>query len=1081
MKKLVIGALIALMVIPFALLASSDVAVPAEPVLTSSNVLYIADSACPAGSTASATGGTTAAAPLKTSGSAQKDVLYGKMAEGGKIVVVGKAFFNNTNNVFPETTSPVLFTAVDGDKSYISKDGEGNYNLATSGGQFGMFMINHTSTYTFECDVIFRDIVILNRLNETQATDPDKASTIIVKKSMVIENTVDFVEMAGNKGYHITVEEGAFLYLHAEPDGFDKYTGKGTIVIGDEIKDTVTEDIFAGFAGNIVDKNGKAVFGGTVTEPETQPETQPETEIPDPELPDTPDIDSLKRVYVAHDKYPKNPLKGFDTEFIMASASGGDTKENPYKTSGGWLPLYDKIKDGAVIVVAGKGFIGGDVTIPATSFPIMFTAVDGGVDYTSRDEYGSPYYTTATGGNAGQYGMFIIKENTTITFEGDVIFDNIVILSRIAKASVDKGVKAGTIRANGIMVVSDTVQFAEMTGKTSYTVDVGPEGVLWLETLGFENYTGTGVILLSEELAKTAAAADFEGFGGVVGDINGNLLFDFTGSGEPDAPETEPDAPETSAPETEYVPGDTTPVELPAKPGPTSEKNLFTAHDKNPDLGITASLTGGDSASDPFQTSKGWNGMAAKFKDGAKIVIVGKGFFGMDEVISSEGTLVFTAKHDGVDYTSRDAKGDPLFMNAAGANAGQYGMIMLKEDAIVTFDCDVVFEDIVLLGRLSANGVAGGHSEGTIVIRKTLWVKDSVEFRVMTGNVNHILELEAGAVAFLDAAGFTGYRGTGTIVLGDAIKDKLTPADFAGFKGKVVDKDGAVIYSFVEDPNAPIVIPERPTYTSDNKFYIAHDHNTDRDIQGSATGGAYAQVPYMTSKGWKTVSDWLKANNGGTLVVVGKGHIGGDFAFPNTDTPIVFTAKDNGTSYISRNDNGSIRYINEKGGNDGQFGMFMIAEAKKITFNGDVVFRDIVILSRQSKASFGKGNKPATIVVKKSLTVENSVQFANMTAGVNYILQVDEGAYAYLDRAGFFNYTGKGTIVIGDEIKDKVTAAMFGGFKGKVVDTQGNQLFEIIPDNPPTGDSFNPAFVAIIAVCALTMGAVLTFGLKKSR
>lgn len=1081
MKKIIVCALAALMVIPFALLASSDVAVPAEPTLTSDVVVYAADNVCPAGSTSQVDGGASAEAPLKMLGAAQKTVLYNKLANGGKLVFVGKGYFDSGNPTFPATTSPVLITGNDGTRDFISRDTEGNisYMSASGGnaGQFGMFMLSTGVTYTFECDVIFRDTVILNRLSANAATTASNIPTIVVKKSAVIDSSVAFAKMKGNVGYNMQVEEGAFLYLHADAAGFEKYTGTGTIVIGDEIKGSVTADMFDGFNGNVVDKNGKAVFGAV----ETDPETDPETDAPD--TPDTTPVITVPvytgsdKVYVAFDKYPVNPVGTTNTTtFINADtfANGGGTLAKPYKCSGGWLPFAQQYPNGAVVVAVGKCYVGGTVSIPASTQPYVFTALDNGIDYTSRLENGN-INTSQAAATPGQYGMFIVKESSTLEFKGDVIFENIVILNRLATATVSK---IPTIVFSGTGYIKDSTTFAKMGGNLGYIAEIPAGGCLILEKLGFENYKGEGTIAVSDALKSTVTEADFAGFGGIVTDMNGNIIFNFKGGSTPD---TEPDAPETNAPDTEYVPGDTTPVELPAKPEPSTGKNLFTAHDKNPDLGITASLTGGDSANDPFQTSKGWTGMADKYKDGAKIVVVGKGFFGMDEVISANGTLVFTSKHDGVDYTSKDSNGKPLFMNAAGQNAGQYGMLMLKEDAIVTFDCDVIFDDIIVLGRLSANGVAGGHSEGTIVIKKRLWVKDNVGFEVMTGNVNHILELEAGAVAFLDAAGFTGYKGTGTIVLGDAIKDKFTAADFDGFKGKVVDKDGTVLFSFVEDPNAPIVIPARPTYTDGNKFFIAHDNNPERDIIGSPTGGTYAAVPYQTVKGWTTVSNWLKTNNGGTLVVVGKGHIGGDFAFPLTDAPIVFTAKNDGVSYISKNENGSIKYINEKGGNDGQYGMFMIAEGKKITFNGDVIFKDIVILSRQSKASYNKGTKPATIVVKKSLTIEESVKFANMTSGRNYILQVDEGAYAYLDRAGFFNYTGKGTIVIGDEIKDKVTAEMFGGFKGKVVDSQGTQLFDMIPDNPPTGDNFNAAFVAIIAVCALTVGAVLTLGVATKR
>ena len=1080
MKKIIICALVALMVIPFALLASSDVAVPAEPTLTSSKVVYAADSAVPSGVTASTSGGDTATNVLKTNDAATRTTLYGTtLKDGGKVVFVGKGYMGNADITIPKSTSPIMFTAVDSGVDYTSVDGSGNpYYMNASGkndGQFGMFMIMTGKKVTFEGEIIFSNIVILSRLGSADASDPSKIPTIIVKDKVLIESSVIFAEMKGERGYNMQVDEGAYLYLHADAAGFDKYTGKGTIVIGDEIKASVTEAMFSGFDGNIVDKNGKDIFGGAA-----DTETETETDAPGGGSGVggaivVPTYTGTTKVYIAHDKYPTNPVNTTgSTTMINADtfANGGGTLDKPYQSSKGWLPLAQQYPNGGIIVAVGKAYVGGTVTIPKSTQPYVITAVDNGINYTSRDGEGN-LNLTQVAANPGQYGMFMIGKGFTLTFAGDVIFDNIVVYNRLTtKADAD----IPTIVFSGTGYIKENVTFVKNDTTEYYKAEIPAGGTLILEKLGFSKYTGEGTIAVSDALKATVTEADFAGFNGKVVDMQGNLLFAPGGGTEPD---TDTDTDTDTEPGFEYVPGDMTPVELPAKPTETPADKVYTAHDKNSDHGITASDNGGASAADPYKTSTEgrWAALMEKHPNGATIVLVGKGFF-QNEKITSEGVIVFTAVDGETDYTSRDSKGDPYYMNSKGENAGQYGMFMLKENATVTLDADVVFDNVVILGRLSANGVSNGNSEGKLVVKKTLWVKDNVTFAVMTGNVNHILKVEKGAVAFLDANGFTGFEGEGVIVLSDELKATAKPEDFAGFEGKVVDKDGNVIFSY---PKQLVEIPERPTYNTDNKFYIAYDGNGDRDIGASYNGGKYAQLPYKTKSengqgGWgKGVTPWLKDNNGGTLVLVGKCYIPANFAFPATDNPIVITAKDGGISYVSKNDKGGIRYQNSKGANDGQYGMFFIAEDKTVTFNGDVVFRDTVILNRLSLAKWNKGSKPATIVVKKTLTIEDSVQFANMSCGRNYILEVRAGAVAYLDRAGFFNYTGDGMIVIGDDIKDKVTAAQFGGFRGKVVDTQGNELFPDVnlSELPvPTGDSFNPAFTAILAVSALTVGAV---------
>ena len=198
--------------------------------------------------------------------------------------MVGKAYFG-TDYTIPATTAPLVITS-GANKLYASKyqgddatkplydvEKAGQYCTvnnstdASVAGQFGMFMINQGKKLTIAGEVIFDDAVILNR----SQTAVDNPGTFVVTGKLVIKDNVDFVEMGGEVMYHLEVAEGGYVYL--DKLGFDAYTGKGTIVVGDEIKNTVTEEDFAGFEGNIVDKYGNAIVFGTTQNPSSNPST----------------------------------------------------------------------------------------------------------------------------------------------------------------------------------------------------------------------------------------------------------------------------------------------------------------------------------------------------------------------------------------------------------------------------------------------------------------------------------------------------------------------------------------------------------------------------------------------------------------------------------------------------------------------------------------------------------------------------------------------------------------------------------------------------------------------------------------
>ena len=275
-----------------------------------------------------------------------------------------------------------------------------------------------------------------------------------------------------------------------------------------------------------------------------------------------------------------------------------------------------------------------------------------------------------------------------------------------------------------------------------------------------------------------------------------------------------------------------------------------------------------------------------------------------------------------------------------------------------------------------------------------------------------------------------------------------------------------------------VVLPERPVAPTGTKVFVSFNNNAasgPNSVNASTDGGATAAAPYLT----KTLADWTtlfggNLANGGTVVIVGKAYFGADYTIPKTNNPILFTSVDGGTSYVSKNEDGTYNLINKTDATGGQYGMFtLIDNGKTLTIDGDVIFDNTVILTRISN-----GRTTSTIAVNGKMVVTSTVDFAQSSVKENFNLVVNEGGYAYLDAIGFESITGKGTIVIGENLKKTVKAADFAGFDGYVVDEQGNFLFASnAGGNTNTGDY--TVLVALAALCAVAAGAVLT--LKKSR
>ena len=266
MKKRIFAIILAaLMVVPFGMLSvSADAAsVPAEPTATGTKTYYVSYQKTGDGSTADA--------PANTKGWGEGGNFAELVKEGGTVSIVGKCYVDATATM-PATTAPLVFTA-NGEIGAIN-----NETNSAHGSQEGMVMVAVGGySITFMGDVIFDNTVLLDRGKTAAVSTYSVGST----GKMVIKDNVKIACTTWNntKDHNpkLNVEEGGYAYLHAV--GFSAYTGKGTIVLDTKLVQdgTATAEMFAGFEGKIVDKDGNAIVFKTVADTSDDTTTAPTT------------------------------------------------------------------------------------------------------------------------------------------------------------------------------------------------------------------------------------------------------------------------------------------------------------------------------------------------------------------------------------------------------------------------------------------------------------------------------------------------------------------------------------------------------------------------------------------------------------------------------------------------------------------------------------------------------------------------------------------------------------------------------------------------------------------------------------
>ncbi len=218
------------------------------------------------------------------------DLASAALTSGGTIVVTQKALFSfsmsDTRNTIDGTKGTVLVTAQDGETNYI--------NTATDTKETGILLGNNNfkeanwskvDYLRVAGDVIFDHIVFFNRAHKNadgNLAPMDEPNTVLALAGsrVVIGSGAQFLsrEKSGDTPLNLpnmalATEEGSVVFL--DTLGFSKYTGKGTIIVSEDVIPDITPDTFAGFEGIVADKEGNVLFGTAPANPTPTPTPTP--------------------------------------------------------------------------------------------------------------------------------------------------------------------------------------------------------------------------------------------------------------------------------------------------------------------------------------------------------------------------------------------------------------------------------------------------------------------------------------------------------------------------------------------------------------------------------------------------------------------------------------------------------------------------------------------------------------------------------------------------------------------------------------------------------------------------------------
>ena len=181
---------------------------------------------------------------------------------------------------------------------------------------------------------------------------------------------------------------------------------------------------------------------------------------------------------------------------------------------------------GGVICIPGKGYVGTNYTFRKCGNPVTVTAFDPQLN----KRYEGTLEVVADDGtvsNGSQLGMFMIYQDKVLQIAGDYIFENIDIIERCEDPNWSDKTSKISVIDGGKLVIKDDVKILKMSNANENVIlNVDAGGYAYLHAVGFEKYTGDGVIVMTKALydqVKVDADAFVE-FRGAVVDPDGTIL-----------------------------------------------------------------------------------------------------------------------------------------------------------------------------------------------------------------------------------------------------------------------------------------------------------------------------------------------------------------------------------------------------------------------------------------------------------------------------------------------------------------------------------------------------------------------------
>ncbi|MBQ2862582.1 MAG: hypothetical protein IJE84_00220, partial [Clostridia bacterium] len=472
-----------------------------EPTVTAEKYAYFSYSGNDSNS------GLKASAPKKTMNPAFK-----LLTEGGTLVIPAKGYVSG-DLTLTEVNGTVLITAKDQDGN-LYFDAE---NPDVDSAQKGMFMIAAKKTVTFRNDVIFDDVVILQRA----CTAVANAANIRIdnNSTMVIGANTQFhhcTEAAGsNKAVcnsKLTVAEGSTLIVKAA--GALSYNGAGTIYIDKNlVGNGVDASQFAAFTGNLYDLDGKplcAIVGHSYT-----PTVVNHTYM---------NICGSCGDNAGAYSYTTPVLENTTDVYTFANNGTAIDSETVYTTFGALSTAMNAAENkGGTIYVTQKGHYGDRAYTFDVGAVSKFTAVlADGTDLREQNAQGE----AASQNGALMWGTTSI-DDSTVNFASDVIFEKINFYSRMKSNNI------GII--NATTAVFNEVEFKRSSTSYPYTglIIEGGSTVIMNNVSGkVGKITGYGTLIVNIDIINSGVITKdtLENFNGIVMTTECKEICAFSGS-----------------------------------------------------------------------------------------------------------------------------------------------------------------------------------------------------------------------------------------------------------------------------------------------------------------------------------------------------------------------------------------------------------------------------------------------------------------------------------------------------------------------------------------------------------------------